>query len=217
MTTAHDRYEHVDMLDRAGWRAWLAANHATSPGVWLVYWRKAAGPGRLSYAEAVEEALCFGWIDSRPGPVDELRTKITMTPRKPRSVWSAVNKARIERLLAAGLIAPAGQAKIDAAKADGSWATLESVDALVEPDDLAAALAADPAARAGFDRFAPSRRKPLLLWVLSAKRPATREARIAATLAGARDGTSPLDWARPPVSGGVTGIGVELSDQGSSG
>lgn len=194
MATAHDRYERVEMLDRAEWRAWLEANHATSPGVWLVYWKKAAGPGRLSYAEAVEEALCFGWIDSRPGPVDELRTKITMTPRKPGSAWSTVNKERLERLMAAGLIAPAGQAKIDAARADGSWELYDRIETLEEPADLAAALDDDPAARAGWDRFSPSSRKALLLWLVSAKQPATRSRRIVAIVEGAGDGVSPLAW-----------------------
>ena len=195
MATAHERYEHIDMLDRAEWRAWLGANHATSPGVWLIYWKKVGGPGRLSYAEAVEEALCFGWIDSRPGKVDATRTKITMTPRKPGSAWSTVNKERIERLVAAGLMTPAGQAKIDAGKRDGSWDLYDQIEHLTPPDDLAAALAENEVVGNGFAAFSPSRRKALLLWVATAKQPATRARRIAAIADGARAGLSPLDGA----------------------
>lgn len=196
MTTAHERYEHIDMLDRAEWRAWLEANHASAPGVWLIYWKKAGGPGRLSYAEAVEEALCFGWIDSRPGRVDDVRTKITMTPRRPGSAWSTVNKERIERLLAAGMMTSAGQAKIDAGRRDGSWDLYDQIEHQIPPDDLAAALAEDAAASAGFAAVIPSGRKALLLWVATAKQPATRARRIAAIVDGAREGRSPLDWTR---------------------
>ena len=194
MATAHERYEHIDMLDRAEWRAWLRANHATSAGVWLIYWKTAGGPGRLSYAEAVEEALCFGWIDSRPGRVNDTRTKITMTPRKPGSAWSAVNKARIERLHAAGMMMPAGQAKIDAGKRDGSWDLYDQIEHLTPPDDLAAALTQDEAAAKGFGAFGPSRRKAILLWVATAKQPATRARRIAVIVENALAGRSPLDW-----------------------
>lgn len=194
MVTAHERYEHIDMLDRAEWRAWLEANHASSPGVWLIYWKKAGGSGRLSYAEAVEEALCFGWVDSRSGRVDDVRTKITMTPRRPGSAWSTVNKERIERLLAAGMMTPVGRARIDAGRHDGSWDLYDQIEHLLPPDDLAAALAEDEVAGEGFAAFSPSRRKALLLWVATAKQPATRTRRIAAIVDGARVGRSPMDW-----------------------
>ena len=204
MATAHDRYEHIDMPNRAGWRAWLEANHATSPGVWLIYGKKAAGPDRLSYEEAVEEALCFGWIDSRPGQVDDTRTKITMTPRKPGSAWSTVNKERIERLIATGLMTPAGQAKIDAAKTDGSWELYDRIEDLSVPDDLAAALATDQTAEAGYERFSSSTRKALLLWLVTARRPATRARRVTAIVDGAREGHSPLDWRGQRVRNSLT-------------
>lgn len=189
-------YEEVYHRSRASWRAWLEANHATSPGIWLVHERKIAGPDRLSYEEAVEEALCFGWIDSVGGKVDETRTRIMMTPRKPGSAWSTVNKERIERMVAAGLMTPAGQAKIDQAQRDGSWAIYDQLESLTVPDDLAAALSSDPTAAEGFNAFSPSRRKALLLWIATAKQPATRARRIVKILDGARSGTSPLDW--PP-------------------
>ncbi len=197
MRTSRAPLDELFMRSRAEWRAWLAANHAASPGIWLIHGKKQAGPDRLSYEEAVEEALCFGWIDSVGGKLDETRTKITMTPRKPGSAWSTVNKERIERLLAAGLMHPAGQAKIDAGKRDGSWDIYDQIEHLIPPDDLAAALAADEAAGAAFTAFSPSRRKALLLWVATAKQPATRARRIAVIIADAREGRSPLDWNGP--------------------
>jgi uncharacterized protein YdeI (YjbR/CyaY-like superfamily) len=112
----------VDVPDRAAWRAWLAEHHGRGEGVWLVL-GKAGHPG-LRYAEAVEEALCFGWIDSKPAKLDEARWLLSCAPRKPGSGWSAVNKERIARLTASGLLAPPGEAAIAAARADGSWASL---------------------------------------------------------------------------------------------
>jgi uncharacterized protein YdeI (YjbR/CyaY-like superfamily) len=200
-------YEHVEARSRAEWRTWLDANHADSPGIWLVYGKKSAGPERLSYEEAVEEALCFGWIDSVGGKVDDTRTKILMTPRRPGSAWSTVNKERIERLLAAGLMTPAGQAKIDQGKRDGSWALYDQIEDLTVPDDLAAALVEDEATGNGFAAFSPSGRKALLLWLATAKQPATRARRIGAIVDGARAGLSPLDWRgnRDRRSSGETG------------
>ena len=132
--------ELVDWVDRAAWRAWLEANHASATGVWLVMHRREARSGL--YEMAVEEALCFGWIDSTAGRVDEERGKLYFAPRKSSSGWAATNKARIERLLAEGRMAPAGLAAIERAKANGSWSLLDSVERLEVPEDLAAALAA---------------------------------------------------------------------------
>ncbi len=125
--------------DRAAWRAWLAANHDSSPGVWLVTWRKASGRPVLTLRRRVSEALAFGWIDTKGGSVDDERTRLMLTPRKRGSGWSRPNKQRIERLEAEGLMTPAGAAVIAAAKADGSWTLLDDVEDLVVPDDLAAA------------------------------------------------------------------------------
>jgi len=183
----------VEAPDRASFRAWLAANHAASPGIWLVYHKKASPETSVSYDEAVEEALCFGWIDSKAKPIDGHRYRQMFTPRKPGSVWSRLNKERVERMVAAGLMTEAGMAKIEAARSDGSWAILDSVEALEEPDDLAAALDAVPAARAFFDGLAPSRKKPILYWVVSAKREATRRQRIARIVALAAEGKTPAD------------------------
>lgn len=174
------------MADRASLRAWLATNHAAHGAIWLVYDKKRTGSldaaaRALSYDDIVEEALCFGWIDSVVGRVSQTQAKLYLSPRKPRSVWSAVNKGRLGKLHAQGLMTPAGQAKIDAAKADGSWSALDAAESLVLPEDLARALGAKARARERFDAFPPGARKNILTWVLSAKRPETRAARVAET------------------------------------
>jgi uncharacterized protein YdeI (YjbR/CyaY-like superfamily) len=148
----------VQPEDRAAWRVWLEANHATVPAAWLVMWKPGRAPdlgGRepLDYEAAIEEALCFGWVDSTSGRVDGDRGRLYFAPRKPRSVWAATNKARVEQLLAAGRMAPAGIAAVERAKTDGSWTILDSSDRLEVPDDLAAALAARPPAAANFAAF----------------------------------------------------------------
>ena len=168
----------VQADDRAAWRSWLAANHATSKGVWLVMWRARSGRGGVDYESAVEEALCFGWIDSTTGRIDDDRGKLYFAPRKARSGWAATNKVRIERLLADGLMAPAGLAAIERARANGSWELLDGPERLEVPDDLAAALRAMPPAAANFAAFPPSARKQLLTRIALARRPETRADRI---------------------------------------
>ena len=176
---ALDDAPHVQADDRATWRAWLEANHATARGVWLVTWRARSGRAGLDYEAAIEEALCFGWVDSTGGRVDDERGKLYFAPRKPRSVWAASNKSRVERLMADGRMAPAGLAAIERAKANGSWETLDSVERLEVPDDLATGLAARPPAEANFAAFPPSARKMMLWWIVTARRPETRATRIA--------------------------------------
>ncbi|HEV2527203.1 MAG TPA: YdeI/OmpD-associated family protein [Thermomicrobiales bacterium] len=186
MPSILDTYPHLEFPSRAAFRDWLAANHATSPGIWLVYRKTTAGPGGLTYVEAVEEALCFGWIDGRAGKVDDERARNVFSPRKANSNWSAVNKARILCLQAEGLMTPIGQAKIDAAIADGSWARSDTVESLTEPDDLRIALDADPIAGAGWQLLAPSIRKQHLALLVTSKRPETRVTRITRIIAAAR-------------------------------
>jgi uncharacterized protein YdeI (YjbR/CyaY-like superfamily) len=111
----------VELERRKDWRAWLRDNHKGSTGVWLVTWKKATGKPQVSYDEAVEEALCFGWVDSKSRTVDEERTSLWFTPRKGKSSWSASNVARVERLEAAGLMRAAGRRAVDEAKASGRW------------------------------------------------------------------------------------------------
>ena len=173
-----DDAPHVHADDRATWRAWLEANHATARGAWLVTWRPRSGRVSLDYDAAVAEALCFGWVDSTGGHVDDERGKLYFAPRKPRSVWAASNKARVERLILDGRMAPAGLAAIERARANGSWEILDTVERLEVPEDLAAALAIRPPAAVNFAAFPPSTRKMLLGWVAVARRPETRAARI---------------------------------------
>jgi uncharacterized protein YdeI (YjbR/CyaY-like superfamily) len=168
----------VHANDRATWRAWLEANHATATGAWLMTWRARSGRVGLDYEASVEEALCFGWIDSTGSNIDDERRKQYFAPRKPRSPWAATNKARVERLTGEGRMAPAGLAAIERAKANGSWDVLDSVERLEVPADLAAALEGSPAA-ANFAAFPPSARKMMLGWIAIARRPDTRAARIA--------------------------------------
>jgi uncharacterized protein YdeI (YjbR/CyaY-like superfamily) len=168
----------VQPEDRAAWRAWLEANHATVRGVWLVTWRARSGRQALAYEACIEEALCFGWVDGTAGTVDEDRGKLYFSQRRPRSVWAATNKARVERLIASGRMQPAGLAAIERAKADGSWTVLDGPERLEVPPDLAAALDAHPPAAERFAAFPPSARKQMLSWVAMAVRPETRASRI---------------------------------------
>jgi uncharacterized protein YdeI (YjbR/CyaY-like superfamily) len=177
----HDDAERVHPETRRAWREWLAAHHESSTGVWFVSWRTRTGRNGPGYEDAVEEALCFGWIDSVARKLDDDRTMLWFSPRKPGSGWARTNKQRIERLTAAGLITPAGQRVIDDARADGSWSLLDAVEDLIVPHDLAAAFHDHPSARENWDAFPPSVRKSILGWIVQAKRDATRAVRIEQT------------------------------------
>ena len=175
MSTAD--YPRVHAKTPAEWRRWLRDNHATARGVWLVAYKAATGKARLSYEDSIPDALCYGWIDSVNKPLDDERTALLFTPRKPGSGWSRTNKVRIARLLKEGLMEPAGVAKIAAAKRDGSWTLLDSVEALEMPDDLRKALGASGARK--FEALTPGRQKEHLRALVMAKRPETRAKRIA--------------------------------------
>ena len=179
--SALDLAPHVAAEDRTTWRSWLEVNHSTAAGAWLVTWRPGSGHPILDYEAAVEEALCFGWVDSRPGRVDDQRSKLYFAPRKPRSAWSASNKARIERLMEGGRMAPAGLAAVERAKANGAWEHLDAVERLEVPADLSEALAARPPAAEHFSAFPRSTRRAILEWIASARRPETRAARVEET------------------------------------
>lgn len=189
-----DDYAQVEVTSRAEWRAWLQQHHADAPGIWLVTHKKAAGDRHLPYAEIVEEALCFGWVDSKGRALDERRSMLLVTPRKRRSGWSRPNKERIVRMEAEGLMTPAGRAVIDAAKADGSWTALDAVENLEEPPELAAALDADPAARRHWDAFPRSAKRGILEWISLAKKPDTRTARIRQTAELAAENVRANQW-----------------------
>ena len=177
-----DGREIVEVPDRAAWRHWLAERHEQRDAIWLVFHKKTSDGTSPSYEEAVEEALCFGWIDSTVNRLDERRSLQLFAPRKARSTWSASNKERVERLQRERLLTPAGIAAIDVAKANGSWTSLDAVERLEEPPELAAALDANGAARESWNGFSPSSRKAILWWVMSAKRSETRARRVEQTV-----------------------------------
>lgn len=171
-------YEQFYAPDRKTWRKWLAKNHASTPGIWLIYYRKQSEKSGVSYNDAVEEALCFGWIDSTMRPLDESRYMQLFTPRKPRSVWSALNKSRVEKLIAAGLMTSAGLEKIDISKQNGSWEQLDHIEALIVPADLAQQLKRSKKATAYFESLRKTHKKSILYWLGNAKRAETRTKRI---------------------------------------
>jgi uncharacterized protein YdeI (YjbR/CyaY-like superfamily) len=186
--------QQVQPDSRAAWRAWLEANHASSIGVWLVTWRAATGRPTVGYQDAVEEALCFGWVDSQGGKVDDERSKLWMCPRKPRSGWARTNKDRVARLEAAGLMAPAGLAAIEVAKHNGAWTLLDDVENLIVPDDLAAGFDRFPGSREKWDAFPKSARRAILQWIVHARRPETRARRIAEAAEAASRGERANEW-----------------------
>jgi len=167
---------HFYAKDRTAWRAWLEENHATESAVWLVYDK---GPGRkLTWPDIVQESLCFGWIDSRPGKISDAQSKIYISRRKPKSVWSKINKGHVEELTAKGLMWPAGQAAIDIARQNGSWDALNLSDDLIYPLELIAGFEKTPVAKQHFDAFPVSSRRNSLQWIYDAKTEPTRLARV---------------------------------------
>lgn len=182
MSRKIDEFEDFHPATRAEWREWLAQHYDSAEGVWFVYYKKASGKPRVTYDEAVEEALCYGWIDSLPRKVDDERSKLLFTPRKPKSVWSKPNKERVERMIEQGLMTAAGLQKIEAAKKDGSWNALDDSDNLVIPPDLAKELAKHKTAAKNFEAFTDSAKSMILSWINSAKRAETRAARITKTV-----------------------------------
>lgn len=186
-------FEQVEITSRAGLRSWLAANHAQTASIWLVTWKK--GDARyVPYGEVVDEALCFGWVDSLPRKLDSERTMLLLSPRRAGSAWSKVNKDKAERLIRDGLMHPAGLAKIDEARKTGTWTKLVSVDSLVVPEDLAAAFVRHPPAEQAWAAFPKSARRGILEWIVQAKRPETRARRIEETARLAARGERANQW-----------------------
>jgi len=164
--------------DRKAWRKWLEKNHAKLSGIWLIYYKRSSGKPRLEYNDAVEEALCFGWIDSTIRPINEERYMQRFTPRKPKSGWSGLNKQRIKKMTEQGLMTAAGLEKIELAKKDGSWESLDHIDAIQLPDDFAKALSKNKKAELNFENFPLFTKKQFLYRINSAKRAQTRKERI---------------------------------------
>ncbi|WP_077919487.1 YdeI family protein [Spirosoma sp. 209] len=163
---------------RADWRQWLAEHHATETSVWLKIYKKSSGMPSVTYDQAVDEALCYGWIDSTSGRGDEQYYLQFFARRKPKSNWSRVNKNKVAALTAAGLMTEAGQAMIDLARKTGTWTALDAVEDLICPPDLQTALEANPTARTYFEAFPRSAKRALLEWLLNAKTEQTRARRI---------------------------------------
>ena len=168
--------------DHKAWRKWLQQHHSKEPGVWLIYYKKDSGKSRVPYDEAVEEALCFGWIDSIMKPIDEEKYMQKFTPRKTKSVWSALNKRRVEQLIANNLMADAGLKIIEVGKQNGSWTKLDHVENFEVPADLKKVLAKNKKLAQWFDGLAKFNRKSWLYRLGNAKLPETRAKRIAEML-----------------------------------
>jgi uncharacterized protein YdeI (YjbR/CyaY-like superfamily) len=166
---------------RTQWRQWLSENGENMKGVWLMYYKKSTGKPHLSYDEAVEEALCFGWIDSTPNKINDEMSKQYYAPRNPKSKWSKLNKTRVDKLLELDLMTNAGMKMIELAKKTGTWNALNDVDNLVIPEDLQAALQSLTHADANFNAFPSSTKKGILEWILNAKTPETRSKRVLET------------------------------------
>ncbi|MBX2896121.1 MAG: YdeI/OmpD-associated family protein [Cyclobacteriaceae bacterium] len=176
-------FKVVEPKSRAGWRAWLQKNHTQQESIWLVLAKKDSGLPSLPAGDAVEEALCFGWIDSVPNKVDDKRYKILLSPRKPKSNWSSVNKKRVARLIKSGLMTEAGMKMVALAKKTGTWNALNDITKLTLPADLKSLFASNPKAASYFEAFPPSVKKGILEWIQNAKMETTRAKRINETVA----------------------------------
>ncbi len=166
-------------VSRKEWRQWLEKNHDSEQSVWLILYKKQSGRPTISWSDAVDEALCFGWIDSIRKPVDAEQFTQFFSKRKPRGTWSKVNKEKVIRLIDKGLMMQAGLSSIETAKQNGSWSILDEVEELIVPADLTEAFNNQPGAEEYFLSLSKSVRKVLLQWIVLAKRPETRQNRIA--------------------------------------
>ena len=178
------------------WREWLALNHLAGKGVWLIYNKKIKGeelPG-LSWSEAVDTALCFGWIDSKKLPVDDKKFMQFFSKRKPKSGWSGINKEKVKKLIDLGLMTDAGMKTIEAAKCDGSWEALDAVEKLIIPEDLALLLKQDTQSEVFFASLSKSVKKAVFYWILCAKREETRNRRVAEIIRFTKEGKFPKQF-----------------------
>ncbi|HEY0897542.1 MAG TPA: YdeI/OmpD-associated family protein [Sphingobacteriaceae bacterium] len=162
----------------AEWHDWLRLNHSLRSAVWLVFYSRASGKPSVSWSEAVDVALCFGWIDSKKVKLDHESSLQYFSPRKAKSTWSRINKEKIDRLTKAGLMSQAGLAAVETARGNGSWTVLDEVEALIVPKDLEARFQTNPGMDDFFKRLSRSERKAILHRIALSKLPATREKRI---------------------------------------
>lgn len=184
-----DDAPRVHPQDAEEWWTWLAAHHDDPvPGVWLIEWRRASGHDQVDYEDLVDAALAHGWIDGTRRVVDDDRAEMWFTRRRAGSQWTSLSKQRVARVEASGRMTDAGRAVVERAKADGTWSLLDEVEQGILPPDLLAAFDAHPGAHERFDAFARSVRRSILVWIVQAKRPETRAARIAETVEKAAAG-----------------------------
>jgi uncharacterized protein YdeI (YjbR/CyaY-like superfamily) len=186
--------EHLEVKSARTLSSWLSKNHQSSNGLWVVTYKKDSGQPSPTYDEIVKVALSFGWIDSIPGKVDELRSKLYISPRKKGSGWSSPNKKRIKELLDAGAMKPSGLKVLEAAKKDGSWNKIDKSESLEIPKELASAFRKHAGSKKNFDEFPPGVRKQILQWINSAKTTPTREKRINETASLAAKNIRANQW-----------------------
>jgi uncharacterized protein YdeI (YjbR/CyaY-like superfamily) len=188
-----DDLARVEIDSAQALRDWLAKHHTQNESVWLVTWKK-PDSRHVPWPDVVDELLCYGWIDSQPRKLDDQRSMLRLSPRKPKSAWSAINKAKVDKLIAAGRMTPAGIAIVELAKSTGTWDALAGSDSLVMPDDLVDAFAASKTAYKNFEAFPKSVRRAILEWLNAAKKPETRAARILETVEKAKDNIRANQW-----------------------
>ena len=189
--------KEIHCKDRKALRKWLEKNYESKESVWLIIHKKNSTRGILSYNDAVEEGLCFGWIDSKPNKRDDDSYYVYFSVRSPKSKWSAVNKEKIERLMKNGLMMPAGLQLIELAKQSGTWDALNDVDAIVIPEYMQTLLQKNTIAKANFNAFPKSVKQGILQWISNAKTTTTRNKRIEETIMLAAENKRALQYPKP--------------------
>lgn len=182
---------------RQEWREWLQENHTQKQSVWLIYYKKKSAIPTVMYSDAVDEALCFGWIDSKAKPLDNEKFMQFFSKRKAKSVWSKVNKAKVERLIGEGLMTKAGFESIEIAQQNGSWTILDEAEALIIPKDLDDEFQKRPKAKNYFLGLSRSDKRNILQWLVLAKREETRQKRIAEIVELADQNQKPKQFRGP--------------------
>ena len=196
-----EKLKTVCPINGRQWREWLLEHHATEKSVWLIYHKKKSTVPSINWSQAVDEALCFGWIDSVAKSMDGERYRQFFSPRKPTSGWSGINKEKVGRLIAEGRMAPAGFVTIDTAKRNGSWTILDDAEVGIIPADLERELRERSTARNYVSRLSLSDKRTILQWLALAKRPETRQKRITEIVDSADQNQKPnaMLWTRKPA------------------
>lgn len=180
--------------DKKDWRKWLELNHRKKEAVWVIFYKKKSPSHNLSWSESVDEALCFGWIDSTKRKIDDEKFKQYFSKRKAKSNWSKINKDKVTTLIDQGLMEEEGYKSITIAKENGSWTILDGIEALIIPEDLKKEFANHTGSMEYFDNLSASAKKLLLYWVISAKRKETRQKRILEVAENASNNLKPKQF-----------------------